>query len=111
MPAVREALRCLIPEALESTLDAQQKKVLRGDADRVGVKLSAKGWGVDVSAESVLRSGRAMRADVLEFFLIVLRHVCLVLELPAYVGSHKFGERVGGCLPVEKARALIQAWK
>ena len=111
LPAVREALRCLIPEMLDSTLDGQQKKAPRGDVDRVGVKLSAKGWGVDVSAESVLRAGQAMRVDVLEFFLIVLRHVCEVLELPVYVGSHKFGERVGGCLPVERARALIESWK
>ena len=71
LPAVKEALRCLIPEALDSALDAHHKKALRGDSDRVGVKLSAKGLGVDVSAESVLRAGRPMHTSVLEFFLIV----------------------------------------
>ena len=58
-----------------------------------------------MAAESVLRAGQTLRAEVLEFFLIVLRHVCEVLELPAYVTPRKFGERVGGCLPVERARA------
>ena len=111
LPALREALSCLVPEALDSLLDDQQKKALRGDADRVGVKLSAKGWGVDVSTEAVLRAGRAMSPSVLEFFLIVLRHVRSVLELRAYVGSHKFGDRVGGCLPVEQARAMIRRWE
>ena len=108
---MKEALRCLVPEALDSALDDQQKKTLRSDAGRVGVKVSAKGWGVDVSTEAVLRAGRPMSTSVLEFFLIVLRHVACVLELPAYVASHKFGERVGGCLPVEQARALMQRWK
>ncbi len=110
-PAVREALRCLIPEWLDSALDDRQKKAARGDPDRVGVKLSAKGWGVDVSAESVLRAGQPMRSDVLEFFLVVLRHVCQVLGLSLYVGSHRLGERVGGPVPVERVRAAVQSWK
>ena len=42
LPAVREALQCLIPEWLGSCLDGRQKKTARGDSDRVGVKLSAK---------------------------------------------------------------------
>ena len=69
----------MIPEWLDPSLDGKQRKAARGDPDRVGVKLSAKGWGVDVSTESVLRAGQPLRSDVLEFFLIVLRHVCEVL--------------------------------
>ena len=56
-PAVREALQCLIPEWLDSSLDGKQRKTARGDPDRVGVRLSAKAWSVDVSTESVLRTG------------------------------------------------------
>ena len=41
LPAVREALQCLIPEWLDSSLDGGQRKTARGDPDRVGVKLSA----------------------------------------------------------------------
>ena len=92
VPAVREALQCLIPEWLDSSLDGKQGKTARGGPDRVGVKLSAKAWGVDVSTESVLRAGLPLRSDVLEFSLIVLRHVCEVLGLSAYVGSHRLGE-------------------
>ena len=54
MPAVREALQCLIPEWLDPSLDDKQRKGPRSDADRVGIKLSCKGWAVDVSAESLL---------------------------------------------------------
>ena len=111
MPAVREALQCLIPEWLDPSLDGKQRKAARGDPDRVGVKLSAKGWGVDVSTESVLRAGQPLRSDVLEFFLIVLRHVCEVLGLSVYVGSHRLGGRVGGPVPVDRVRAAVQSWK
>ena len=69
LPAVREALRCLIPEWLDPALDDKQRKGPRTDADRVGVKLACKGWSVDVSAESVLRTGRRMGNGILEFFL------------------------------------------
>ena len=53
MPAVREALQCLIPGGLDPSLDGRQRKAARRVPDRVGVKLSAKGWGVDVSVELV----------------------------------------------------------
>ena len=75
------------------------------------MKLSAKAWSVDVSTESVLRAGQPLRSDVLEFFLIVLRHVCEVLGLSAYVGSHRLGERVGGPVPVDRVRAAVLSWK
>ena len=91
LPAVREALRCLIPEWLDLALDDKQRKGPRSDADRVGVKIACKGWGVDVSAESVLRTGRRMDKGVLEFFLRALDQVCRVLELQLYVGTHRLG--------------------
>ena len=59
----------------------------------------------------MLRAGQPLRSDVLEFFLIVLRHVCEVLGLAAYVGSHRLGERVGGPVPVDRVRAAMLAWK
>ena len=43
LPAVREALRCLIPGWLDPALDDKQRKGLRSDADRVGVKIACKG--------------------------------------------------------------------
>ena len=51
-----------------------------------------------MSTESVLRAGQPLRSDVLEFFLILLRHVCEVLGLSAHVGSHRLGggESAGG---------------
>ena len=106
-PAVREALQCLIPEWLDPALDATQRKGPSGDADRVGVRLSAKSWSVDVSVESVLRAGRPLAKTALEFFLRVLSHVCLVLELPLYVGTSALGVQVGGPLPAGKLRRLV----
>ena len=108
---LKEALSFLIPGALGFALGEQQKGALRGDAGRVGAKISAKGWGVDVSTGAVLLARRPMSPSVLEFFLVVLRHVYCVLGLRAYVASHKFGDRVGGCIPVGRARAPIQGWK
>ena len=111
LPAVREALQCLIPEWLDPALDEKQRKGPRGDADRVGVKLSCEGWSVDVSVESVLRAGRRMDKVVLEFFLRALAQVCCVLELPLYVGTHHLGMHVGGPLPAEQLARLVSRWK
>ena len=49
LPAVMEALQCLIPGWLGPALDDKQRKGPRGDADRVGVEFSCKCWGVDVA--------------------------------------------------------------
>ena len=110
LPAVREALQCLIPEWLDPALDDKQRKGPRGDADRVGVKLSCKGWGVDVSCEAVLRSGRRMDKGVLEFFLRALEQVCRVLELHLYVGTHQLGQLIGGPLSTEQVRYRVLRW-
>ena len=77
-------------------MDDKQRKGPRSDADRVGVKIACKGWGVDVSAESVLRTGHRMDKGVLEFFLRALGQVCRVLELQLYVGTHRLGAHIGG---------------
>ena len=75
------------------------------------MKLSAKGWGLDVSTGSVLHAGQPLRSGVLEFFLIVLGHVCEVLGLSAHAGSHRLGGRAGGPVPVDRVRAAVQSWK
>ena len=64
MPAVREALGCLIPEDLHPRLDGKKTRAAKGNALRAGVNLSAGQWKVDVSAEAALHSGRALTKDV-----------------------------------------------
>ena len=54
MPAVREALGCLIPESLHPRLDGKKPRGVKGDAERVGVHLEAGRWALDVSAENAL---------------------------------------------------------
>ena len=110
LPAVREALRCLIPEWLDPALDDKQRKGPRSDADRVGVKIACKGLRADVSAESVLRTGRRMDKGVLELFLRALNQVCRVLELPPYVGTHRLGAHIGGPVPTEQVARLVGRW-
>ena len=69
MPAVREALGCLIPESLHPRLDGKKPRGVKGDAERVGVHLEAGRWALDVSAENALAvPGRAMSNGALEFF-------------------------------------------
>ena len=82
MPAVREALQCLIPEWRDPVLDGLQKKGGAADPERVGVKLAALGWSVDVSVETKLRAGQGLNKTSLEPPLRVLQHVCRVSLCP-----------------------------
>ena len=77
MPAVREALGCLIPEKLHGRLDDKKARAVKGDVERVGVHLQAGRWTVDVSAGGAIAMlGRAISDGVLEFFLKVVRRIC-----------------------------------
>lgn len=112
MPAVREALGCLIPEGLHPRLDGKKAKGVKGDAERVGVHLEADRWTLDVSHESALAvPGRAMSKGALEFFLKVVRRICTLLDLPVAVGFTALGQRVGGDQSVDDLCRSIEGWK
>lgn len=71
-PAIREALGCLIPEDLHWREDGKppkgRKRVSDG-VERFCVNLMADRWQVDVCEETgLVLPGRALRADVVEFF-------------------------------------------
>ena len=56
--------------------------------------LQAGTWKLDVDDEkSIGLVGRPMSKGVLEFFLVLVRHVCVVLRLPCAVGTHALGQR------------------
>ena len=72
MPAVKEALGCLIPLDLHDSYDSakgRQKKMLGQDD---GVYLKAGKWRINVCLEQALAAGRAIKASELEFFLLAL---------------------------------------
>jgi hypothetical protein len=95
MSAVREALGALIPERLHRSSDKAAKRA-KDDfgALRGGSALCMDGWRVSVRAEDALARGR-LQEDALEFFLLVLKHVCKVLKLPIAIGSKTVGREVG----------------
>ena len=74
MPAVREALGCLIPEGLHPRLDGRKPKgkYPGGVPERTGVHLTAGSWKVDVFEEQGLAQGRPLPKGTLEFFVICL---------------------------------------
>ena len=113
MPAVREALGCLIPEALHPALDNRKPKggVSAGDLGNLGVHLSAGRWQVDVSLENKLAAG-PLRKHLAEFFLYVLRRVCAQLQLPMLVGSTQAGVVVGSHREQpQTVRRVVHAWR
>ena len=67
--------------------------------ERVGVNVLAKGWWVDLSAETQLRNNRTLPNGVLEFFLIVFREACSTLELQLYLGTTALGKRTASAEP------------
>ena len=82
----------------------------KGSGDAVGVYLSAKSWRVDVSAESLLRSGRPVKTPVLELFLILLKQVCSVQSLPLAIGTTALGMRLGSGEDLKSLLNKIQSW-
>ena len=111
LPAVQEALRCLIPAWLDPVTDNHKlKSAGKAAGDSVGVYLNAKAWRVDVSAESMLRSGRPVRKEVLEFFLILLKQVCSVLGLSIAIGTTALGTRLGSGEELDLLLRRIQSW-
>jgi hypothetical protein len=96
LPAVREALGCLIPAYLHPKDDGKKPRGgLSLEHARVGVFVQAGAWKVDVSEEQRLAESGTLFGPTCEFFLIVLRRVCARLRLPVAVGSVALGTRLG----------------
>ena len=92
LPAVQEALGCLIPPELDPKQDGKKPKGKQLSADvPSGVTLDAGGWKVDVVEEQALAECRLSKG-VIEFFLLILRNVCRKLKLPVALGSQKLGD-------------------
>ena len=111
MPAVREALGCLIPEYLHPRLDGTKPRGARGGGDRVGVYLEADRWRVDVAEEAMLGGSHPMAQGVLEFFMKVARRLAQVLQLPFTCGTTALGKRLGMCESVEHLCATVEGWQ
>ena len=76
MPAVKEALGCLIPREFNPRLDNQAlkgKAVPSGPAG--GVNLMAGRWNLSVSDERDLYENRALKVGMVEFFLAVANRI------------------------------------
>ena len=115
LPAVKEALGCLIPRELNPRLDGvvPKGKTVPGSVPG-GVHLEAGTWKVDVKEERDLYEDRALSKGMLEFFLIVLRRVCEVLDLRVGVGTHKMGELICGASDAGELQRVLgsfASWK
>ena len=111
MPAVRQALGCLIPEALHPSLDGRRPRSGRaGGEERTGVRLAAGAWQVDVVAEQKLGRGGPQSVGLIEFFLRIARRVCEVLQLPVAIGSVALGDRVGRAKDVAALCRSVERW-
>ena len=115
MPAVREALGCLIDEGLHWRVDNKRpkgRKHVSDGVERYGVYVLADKWKVDVCEETgVALPGRPLRGDIVEFFLKVVRRICEKMGLPVALGTHKLGERLGAGDSLEQfCRTGLQGW-
>ena len=111
MPAVKEALGCLIPKWLHPRLDGRPLKGKAQPSDPAGgVHLEAGRWRVSMSDERDLFENKALKkTGLFEFFLVVLSHVAAELELPLVVASHKIGELFLAERDVDHLRAMLAA--
>ena len=102
MPAVKEALGCLIPADLHSTLDAKSARHRKMGDVHSEVFLAAGKWRVNVCLEQALSTGRLVKAGDLEFFLHLARRFCQCLRVPLAIGTSRAGELCGGELGAEE---------
>ena len=108
LPRVKQILGCLIPRELDSRWDGKKPKGrLRSTFAGAGIYLHAGSWRVDIGEEQELAEGRLLKG-MLEWYLIVLRHLCEKLKLPVAVGSHTVGMALGGSQDAEDLRLKVQ---
>ena len=68
------------------------------------------GWRVNVRAEDALARGR-LQEDAMEFFLLVLKHICKVLNLSLAIGSKTVGKEVGRQENAVKLARVMENWR
>ena len=68
------------------------------------------GWRVSVRTEDALARGR-LQEDALEFFLLVLKHVCKGLKLPVAIGSKTVGREVGRQESPAQLARVMERWR
>ena len=112
MPAVREALGCLVPAELDPKLDGKKPRggPRQVGAETCGVYVQAGQWRVDVCEEQALSENRLGRG-MLEFCLMVLRRVCSRLRVPLALGSHKLGLLLNAAEDAGRLQVMLQSWK
>ena len=116
LPSVLEKMGCLIPRDLHPNHDNQKpKSKARAGATTPSAKLTAGKWSIDVDEErDVEVDGRSLRKGLFEFLLILLRHVCVELQLPIAVGSMGLGQKVLAARSPVQACVRVQGmatWK
>ena len=67
-------------------------------------------WPVRVRAEDALARGQ-LQEDALEFFLLVLRRLCKVMELPVTIASKTVGREVGQQESATKLASVMERWR
>ena len=111
MPAVREALGALIPADLHATLDKAAARVKDAFGPVGGGSvLFMDSWRVSVRAEDALARSQ-LQEDALEFFLLVLRRLCNVMELPVAIASKTVGREVGRQESATRLASVMQKWR
>ena len=96
LPGLYAAMGCLIPRTLDVRLvGVKPKGNAQVGATAAGVVLTAGKWRIPVEkARDVGLGDRPLPTGVFEFFLILLRQISRVLELPVAVGSVGLGPTI-----------------
>jgi hypothetical protein len=111
LPAVQEALGCLIPASLDARHDGKRPRgKTHAMPSSMGAVLHAGSWKVDVNDEQALTESRLSKG-MAEFFLIALRRVCSRLRLGIALGSHHLGLHLHSQRSVAELNMTVQLWK
>ena len=111
LPAVKEALGCLIPEKMHPSLDNAAKRMKYQSSEMRGaVHMQCDSWRVSVFEEEALNQG-CLRWSVMEFFTKVLCRICKTLKLPLTLGSAHLGKKIGLAESPSALLQVVEKWK
>jgi len=113
VPALREALGCLIPAALHPRLDGRKPKAVAGEVavERVTECLRMGKWQVSGNEEAALQAqARCLPKGLMDFFLLAAQRVCSKLNLSLAIGTSTLGVHAASCKDGPDLREILQGW-
>ena len=111
LPALREALGCLVPKEFDPYFDKLPPKgKVKAVPEQTALMLTAGSWRVNIFDEQGVTHG-SISKGVVEIFALLARRICEKLSLPIFVGSVELGRKIAKAADPSVLAVQVGAWK